>query len=273
MRMAPSRPQLWRGGLRHLALRRQAGFTLLELLMVIFILASVAGGVLVVYDGIAEDAQLAVARAEMAELKKALLRFRQDTGYFPRQTTGPFIFENIPDDRFPDWVPEAQRRAWFDSEYNFWLLYGREDDTDNPATPQRENCPLAPDHPLCTWNPDSNRGWRGPYLTRHAEGLVDVPDDSDNEIPNVRGVADPFEASPDCDGDPAVPDGCTFEWRQTASSPDRRRWGRPYRLLGVDGNNARIVSLGPDGEYASPDSSDLCVPADDADDLVLCLLQ
>jgi prepilin-type N-terminal cleavage/methylation domain-containing protein len=253
-----------------------AGFTLLEMLVVVFILAVLAGSAMIVYDGIAEDAQIAVAQAEMAELKKALLRFRQDTGYLPRQTTGPFIYENIPDDHFPSSVPEGQRQAWFDSEYNFWLLYGRDDVADDPSTPVSENCPLPLDHPLCSWNPNNNHGWRGPYLTRHAEGLVDVPDgEFGDEIQNVRGVADPFVAGPDCD---TIPGTCVFDWRPTAESPDRPRWGRPYALLDVDGSEARIVSLGPNGVREDSDDSedmnaDPCIPNDGSDDLVLCLLQ
>ena len=60
-----------------------AGFTLLELLAVVTLLAILATGALVAYDGTDEQARIDVTKMEMAELRNALLQFRRDTGAFP----------------------------------------------------------------------------------------------------------------------------------------------------------------------------------------------
>ena len=57
-------------------------FTLLELLVVVGVLASVAGLALVFFFDVEERAGTDLGARELAELKRALLRFRQDIGYF-----------------------------------------------------------------------------------------------------------------------------------------------------------------------------------------------
>lgn len=67
----------------NLRLRRRRGFTLLELLVVIAILATVAGGLLVAYDGLDMDAAEATATYNMAAIDKAVRTYRMVNKTFP----------------------------------------------------------------------------------------------------------------------------------------------------------------------------------------------
>lgn len=271
----------------------EAGFTLLELMVVVAILAIMAGTVVLNLDSFQDDAARAVAEREMQELRQALLHFHNDTGYFPKDPNGPFHYDNIPTANLPDYVqalPDTEQRAWFGSPANFWLLYGRDDVTDNPNTPFRENCPLYAGHSLCTWQSVAgvgDLGWRGPYLSRHGEGLVDIGSNlqivgsgspvAGSTLLNVRGVADPFVHPPAMGGgvygrcaDPSE-SKCLLDWRTLPSGTSHDRWGRPYLLFDLDNGNARIVGMGPDGQYDGVNAADNCVSNDD--DLVVCLLR
>jgi len=269
--------------------KNESGFTLLEILIVVAVLVTLAGGAMLALGGVQNDAALQVSRAEMLEVKDALLRFRTDTGFLPRQ--GPF--ELAASDGGPCSagavggqapLPAGKPPAWFCSPVNFDPLYTN---------------PLAgTGHPLETWQPDTGRGFRGPYLTQHGEGLVDAGDAllSDGAgdpvtgglLSEMRGVSDPFI------GDPVSnPGGTYLVWRTTPTGTPHTRWGRPYFMFDLDDQGtsdtkeARIVGMGPNGQYdcdrggaAGCDAADndgaihdLCVPPPNSDDLVLCLFK
>lgn len=59
------------------------GFTLLELLLVVTLMAVLAAVALATYDGVADQAKYDATKAEMTEIRKALLQFRHDVGDFP----------------------------------------------------------------------------------------------------------------------------------------------------------------------------------------------
>lgn len=102
------------------------GFTLIELLVVIGLLAILAAGALISFDGVREGAKTDIARADMAEIRKALLQFRRDVRHFPN-AAGVAI---APADRIA-------------------LL---------------RSCEAADDDGCTSWDPDLKRGWNGPYL-------------------------------------------------------------------------------------------------------------
>lgn len=85
----------------NLRLRRRRGFTLLELLVVIAILATVAGGLLVAYDGLDMDAAEATATYNMAAIDKAVRTYHVVNKAFPDNldslmTDGGNFFSALP---------------------------------------------------------------------------------------------------------------------------------------------------------------------------------
>ncbi|RMH37656.1 MAG: type II secretion system protein [Nitrospirae bacterium] len=70
---------------RFSALRNQRGFTLLELLVVVAILAIIAGGLVVAYDGIEELSKNKQQSNAMAALDEAIRNFTAVTGFAPTE--------------------------------------------------------------------------------------------------------------------------------------------------------------------------------------------
>jgi prepilin-type N-terminal cleavage/methylation domain-containing protein len=113
--------------------KRPLGFTLVELLVVITLVALLALGVMMSLDGMQDDARLKITQSEMAELRKALLQFKSDVGHFPGAT---------------DEVPPGEDEAL--------LMLGLcHDDLSGVARYYDEGC--------TPFDIDSKRGWRGPY--------------------------------------------------------------------------------------------------------------
>lgn len=297
------------------------GFTLLELLVVVGILAIIAGAVIMSYETALPNANLNIARQEILEIKEALLKFRRDTGFFPRQgpfrlvSEGGWVMDGSGGEttHLPNYVPATQneREEWFNSPSNFWLLYGRD-----------EPCPvffggifpiLNPNSPICgvgqpleDWNPDTSRGWNGPYLQRFGEGYLDITNGLNADgsfkttaqeiilLQQVRGVADPFRRPP-----VNTQVGDDLLWRPTptagtAEDEPHDTWGRPYIVFDLDNDNARVISAGPNGTYetcdrepagnpdgdcdqndldATPGWNSFCDPPPGSDDIVACLLR
>lgn len=230
---------------------RPAGFTLLELLVVVAVMAVVAGGLLVAYGGVDDAARADVGRAELEEVRRAVLRFRADTGHLPK--TGPFDLD-LPGRSAdaavdPATVPgasDAEKAAWFDSPANLGQLF------QNPLLDEGGD----PTHALAAWNRDTRRGWRGPYLKQAGEGWVAVgaalgPDGGGDPTAGavlvVQGVADPHDRPPV---------GAYLAWASAEAdlpAAPHPRWGRPYLLLGLDDPlgpaGVRLVGFGPDGAY------------------------
>jgi prepilin-type N-terminal cleavage/methylation domain-containing protein len=226
---------------RHAGTKHESGFTLLELLVVVVLLGIFAGGAAVGYDRVQDQARIDATRFEMAEIRKALLQFRRDSGTndFPGQgiydcmalanaaidnggrldTWPPSVWEIGDQD---DKLTKLEWITWCKHPANFWMLF---------VDPRGEG-----------WDPDTHRGWHGPYLQRKS-GLI-----SYGGVDKVWGVVDPYQS--------------------------------PFILV-VDPENddkTRIVSFGPDNTYdgdgANPD--DPCEPPTDSgdyDDIVLCLLR
>lgn len=227
----------------HQGKRVADGFTLLELLIVVAILAAVAGAIIFSQGNMRATASAGLTRAEMQAIEDALLRFKQDTGHFPSPA----------------------------NPADFSALY-----TQGAESP---------------WSVDSARGWRGPYLTRAGEGLVDIGDNLantgagdpsviDSAARNeVRAVADPFVAWPIRNGGYArcsesdTDDACLLDWRTRSGDPRHPRWGRPYLLFDLDDKaKARLLSMGENGRYESgPCATDCASCAPSGDDIVLCL--
>jgi prepilin-type N-terminal cleavage/methylation domain-containing protein len=213
---------------RRAAMKHESGFTLLELLLVIALLSVTAGVVVQGYEGVQDLGRYDAARFEMAELRKALLQFRRDSG--TNDFSGQGIYDCTdaandnpagvnPDMDFPAeaGTTDAEKIAWCQSPANFWMLF-----TDPFGRSQEAQ-----------WNPDTHRGWHGPYLQRKS-GLI-----SYGNVDDVWGIADPYQS--------------------------------PFILMGND-DEAHIVSFGPDKTHGGEDAIP-CEPSAGSDDTVLCLLQ
>ena len=121
-------------------MRSRSAFTLLELLMVVAMLAIVAGGSLMMFGDSEDDAAEQISLSEIQQIKKALLQFERDTGRLPKQ--GPFNLDSqpggaVPLSNLPAYVLPGQEFAWFYSPANFWQLYGRWRSLKNPIRTKR----------------------------------------------------------------------------------------------------------------------------------------
>jgi general secretion pathway protein G len=67
--------------------RRQRGFTLVEMILVLVIIATLAAIVLPKMAGRGEQARVTAAQAQIAAFKTALDAFEVDNGYYPKGTS------------------------------------------------------------------------------------------------------------------------------------------------------------------------------------------
>tara|TARA_R110002072_G_scaffold224835_2_gene381936 strand:+ start:718 stop:1485 length:768 start_codon:yes stop_codon:yes gene_type:complete len=252
------------------------GLTLIELLVVVAILATLAGTVLVSQEGVEDRVVRDITQTELERVREAVLRFRADTGFLPKQ--GPYamrIHTSGGEVEVPVGITDDDYTAWFNSPANLSQLY------ENPLAQN-------PDHPTAVsklardWDPDLRRGWKGPYLGAKGKSVSVgdgmLPDGSSGTgVEGTRrlivpGLADRYEFAP-------IPDslGTIFSWSTPAGDVDRA--GRPYFLFSLDSTaEARVVSCGPNGLYAPRSAGAPAAVGDDpdgsiSDDLGLFLLR
>jgi general secretion pathway protein G len=87
-----------------------AGFTLLELLVVVMIIGLLASFVAPRYFGQVGKAEMKLARAQIDALEKALDQYWLDTGRYPSSDTGLAALVAKPDDE-PRWAGPYLRKA------------------------------------------------------------------------------------------------------------------------------------------------------------------
>jgi general secretion pathway protein G len=87
-----------------------AGFTLLELLVVVVIIGLLAGFVAPRYFGQVGKSELAVAKAQIDALEKALDQYRLDIGSYPNNEFGLRALVERPADQ-PKWAGPYLRKA------------------------------------------------------------------------------------------------------------------------------------------------------------------
>lgn len=115
--------QLKRTHQRH----HQSGFTLLELLVVVSILAAMAGIATSAVDGYNQRAQEELVHVEMSNIADAIYKFKRDTGYFPKTGVYPNNAANL-----------SQK-----GDFKFLL--------EEPSVGQ-------------VWSVETGIGWKGPYM-------------------------------------------------------------------------------------------------------------
>ena len=92
------------------ALRRRAAFTMVELLLVLVILATLAAIVVPKFTGRSEQARVAAAATEIAGIELALDAFEVVNGYYPSGSEGLRELVERPEDA-PDWHGPYLRKA------------------------------------------------------------------------------------------------------------------------------------------------------------------
>jgi len=74
---------------KHIPKNKQRGFTIVELLIVIVVIAILAAIVIVAYSGIQERARISSMQSDMLTLNKAIQMYYTDNGSYPITPTGP----------------------------------------------------------------------------------------------------------------------------------------------------------------------------------------
>ena len=176
---------------QHVSNVKKAGFSLLELLIVVSILAILAGTTISSFNqNRLSQSRLSATQHEMLQLKHALLNYQQDNFSFPLLTTNG-----------------GSRQSTAD----FSFLYHKDGHKD--------------------WDSHYQCDWRGPYMTGGNNGLVDIgsqltKNGSGSPLQGkpvlVRAIADSFVLTPQsidngstpCLGNDPQPsvNHCLLEW-------------------------------------------------------------
>ena len=177
--------------------RVKRSFSLIELLTVISILATVAGSVVTSYGDFSEGAELTATKSKLQQIRQAILQFKKDTGSFPKQ--GRFGAKGLDknsasDDLFtPDLaklkiaVLKSQsssngarklltgslnnkknqnfRLLWHSSIANFTQLFQEPHTVKDDGTKDKKVMP---------WKIRYKRGWNGPYLRKDQFSLCTI---------------------------------------------------------------------------------------------------
>lgn len=235
---------------------RVSGFTLLELLVVVGIMAALAGVAYTASGSRISDSKLTAADSEMLNIRAALLRYRQDNFVFPTRISAVdagFLFEQPAID-VDDWDADYQR-GWRGP----YLRGG-----DSGLVDVGDDIGLdGVGHP---YNVNTVQHKR---LRAIPDPFAAFPVEVGSERPNLAAI---------CDDSPDANSACLFDWRllgqDNTGDPITRR-GRPYFLFDLDSDGARIISLGPNGIYDNWEVTleALCPTTTVAkgDDIVLCL--
>jgi len=205
-------------------------FSLMELVVCLAIMSVVAGGALVSFEGLGEDAQYTATVSEMQIVKKALLQFYHDMGTLPGQ--GKLSYSNLQN--------TGQTQAEFESAANMIQLFVKPE--------------AAGDEDQFNWSIDRSRGWRGPYISINGNGLVTIGTSSNftggTLLSNVYALSDAFSAKPY---------GSYFSWSDFGGTALGGTHGRPYIFEDTGSDEARIVSMGPDGVFGNSDDIKLYI--------------
>ncbi len=263
----------------------------MEMLIVVAMMAVVAGMVLMQQSDSRDYALQQVVRIEMEELRKATVKYLQDQN------------------RMVDMQGTGLQNSPADISFLLAPLFDPNDSDGDGDTEEYIN-PATADN---IWNPDYRSGWRGPYI-KGGDASYQTPyvtigdnllfDGSGNPESTTLEDGDPVFISslarPDPFSRPSTTAGY-YVWTPdnaeiSDTNPELERLGRPYLFFDLDSyqtteSKARIISMGLNGTYDGRSDCDLtqtdstqagyctremlCLAEDSVDtgndDLVLCL--
>ena len=122
------------------------GFSLIELMAVVLVLAILSTIALTAFDGVDDEAALELTKTEMTELAKAVRRFKQDTGHYP---------------------DEANLTIPVDKKKLALLHFCQDGDATKVS-----GTDISYDINCKDWDKNAGLGWRGPYI--ESDGYVEV---------------------------------------------------------------------------------------------------
>ncbi len=170
---------------------KQKGFTLIELLVVVSLLATMAGIAAVAMDGYEQQAEAQLVAVEMKRIASAVYRFKEDTGYFPKEG----VFPGSTNNHDLSWL--------FDS-------------------------PVSGGVAVLPWNINTGRGWHGPYLEMGSHERISKTD-CDLGIVSAAdtfvGLSDTFERETE-----SSPTECMVVLSEGDFVP-RKFAGKPYEYV------------------------------------------
>lgn len=175
-------------------MKKQQGFTLLELLVVVSVLATLAGITAVAMDGYEQDAQEQLVNTEMKRIASAIYRFKEDTGYFPKEGifAGDALFGADSGDEKIDYNKIENLEWLFVSPKVF-------DTNDDDKVDGSDSAPFE----RLAWDVNRSRGWNGPYIEPSSQshvidnvtvcGLSEANFDTGFDDKQSAGLTDAFE--------------------------------------------------------------------------------
>ncbi|WP_415892325.1 type II secretion system protein [Neptuniibacter sp. PT8_73] len=146
--------------------RNQQGFTLIELLVVVSVLAAMAGIAAVAMDGYEQDAQEQLVQTEMKRIASAIYRFKEDTGYFPKE--GLFSADSL----YGVSTSSTEKGDYENSLINFIWLFQSPTQLDTDFDGDIDSDDVTGGVERLAWNVNSSRGWNGPYLELSSQNYV-----------------------------------------------------------------------------------------------------
>ena len=243
--------------------RLSYGFTLLEILMVVSLLAIVGGAIVYSMTGIRSKVAEDLSNAEVSTVYEAIKRFRGDTGYYPKQ--GPFALTSLGGEIDPEiaahWPAflsdknSTQRTKWFNHPANFYQLVL----SDSPLK--------STGHALESFSIQTGLGWRGPYIKDGVVSLVVGDAEEYDPVVDAHTPNSWLNSSWNGEGTPLVTDLvllCDPFIGETDNFPVRKfgdkdvvtglhgtafpGFGRPYMYFPTD-SAVWIVGMGADRAY------------------------
>lgn len=235
------------------SIKKQQGFTLLELLVVVSVLATLAGITAVAMDGYEQEAQEQLVDVEMQRVVSAIYRFKEDTGYFPKE--GIFAADAL-------YGGDAgTEKSQYNHEENLAWLFNPPEVHDTDGDGDVDAGDTDPFSRL-PWNINSGRGWHGPYLTLESQQSLSS---NDCDLPAVgtddiyAGLTDTFERNTAYDDSSVcalVLSGGAWVPREFSGIP--YRYETTYTNANIEGCNTvagcvALISAGADSAFGSGD--------------------